>query len=196
MTSATATRRVIANLFVSADGFAADRAEEATWITDAFGEEIQRYVAETHAMDVMLLGRVSYEILAAYWPTATVEDDPMAERMNEVPKLVFSKKLSGPLEWETARLAEGALEEEVAALKATPGGEIGIAGSVSIGQQLARAGLLDGYRLMIHPVVLGAAGYKPVFAGFDLTRLRLFRSRVLDARVVAVEYEIAKGGSR
>jgi dihydrofolate reductase len=186
-----AQRRVIANLFTSADGFAADRAEEATWITDEFGEDIQRYVAESHAMDVMLLGRVTYEILAAYWPTATVADDPMADRMNEVPKLVFSRTLSEPLEWETATLAQGELAEEVAALKAQPGGEIGIAGSVSIGQQLARAGLLDGYRLMIHPVVLGSAGYKPVFGGFDQTRLRLVHTEVLDSRVVAIEYELA-----
>jgi dihydrofolate reductase len=87
-------------------------------------------------------------------------------------------------------LAEGDLVEEVAALKEQPGGEIVIAGSVSIGQQLARAGLLDGYRLMIHPVVLGSAGYKPVFDGFDQTQLRLVQSEVLDGRVVAVEYEL------
>jgi dihydrofolate reductase len=183
-------RRVIANLFTSADGFAADRAEEATWITDEFGADIRRYVEESHSMDVMLLGRVTYEILAGYWPAATVDDDPMAERMNQVPKLVFSNTLSGPLEWETATLAEGDLVEEVAALKEQPGGEIVIAGSVSIGQQLARAGLLDGYRLMIHPVVLGSAGYKPVFDGFDQTQLRLVQSEVLDGRVVAVEYEL------
>jgi dihydrofolate reductase len=86
---------VIANLFTSADGFAADRPEGATWITDGFGKEIQRYVDESHRMDVMLLGRVTYEILAGYWPTATVADDPLADRMNEVPKPVFSRTLSG-----------------------------------------------------------------------------------------------------
>jgi dihydrofolate reductase len=85
---------------------------------------------------------VTYEIFAGYWPTATVDDDPMAARMNQLPKLVFSKTLSGPLEWETATLDEGDMVEEVAALKEKPGGEIVIAGSISIGQQLARAGLL------------------------------------------------------
>jgi dihydrofolate reductase len=78
----------------------------------------------------------------------------------------------------------------VAALKETSGGEIGIAGSISIGQQLAKAGLLDGYRLLVHPVVLGSAGYKPVFGGFDQPGLRLVRSEVLDSRVVAMEYGI------
>lgn len=189
-------RRVIANLFTSADGCAADRAEEATWVTDEFGEDIQRYVAESHEMDVMLLGRVTYEILAGYWPTATVADDPLADRMNQVPKLVFSNTLSEPLEWETATLAEGNLADEVAALKAKSGGEIGIVGSISIGRQLARAGLLDGYRLLIHPVVLGSAGYKPVFGGFDQTRLRLVQGEVLDSRVIAVEYEIGNGEPR
>jgi dihydrofolate reductase len=140
----------------------------------------------------MLLGRLTYEIFAGYWPTATVADDPMADRMNQIPKLVFSKTLSAPLEWETATLAEGDLAEEVAALKAKPGGEIGVAGSISIGQQPARAGLLDGYRLLIHPVVLGSAGYMAVFSCFDQTGLRLVHSEVLDARVVAVEYEIAR----
>jgi dihydrofolate reductase len=88
-------RRVIANLFTSADGFAADRAEEATWITDEFGADIRRYVEESHSMDVMLLGRVTYEIFAGYWPAATVDDDPMAERMNQVPKLVFLEDAVG-----------------------------------------------------------------------------------------------------
>lgn len=184
-------RKVIANLFVSADGFAADRAEEMGWVTDEFGPETGKFVHDGHyAMDAMLLGRVTYEIMAPYWPTASPEDEPLAEFMNEIPKIVFSTTLEEPLSWQNATLAEDGLGEAVSKLKQEPGREIGIVGSVKLGHELARLGLLDGYRLVVHPVVLGSAGYKPVFEGLGETRLRLIDSTVLDSRCVALDYEI------
>ena len=91
--------------------------------------------------------------------------------MNSIPKLVFSKKLEEPLSWSNATLAKGDLADEVSALKQEPGKDIGIVGSGAHAQALAKLGLLDGLRLLVHPVALGSEGRKPIFEGYDMTEL-------------------------
>ena len=132
--------RVIANLFASLDGFAVDRDVEMRWVTDNYGKDKEKFVHDAHhSMDVMLLGRVTYEELAEYWPNASVEEEPLADRMNSIPKVVFSKTLEEPLAWSNATLARGDLADEVSALKRRPGKEIGIVGSVTGFSRAARA---------------------------------------------------------
>ena len=184
-------RRVIANLFASLDGFAVDRDVEMRWVTDNYGKEKEKFVHDAHhSMDVMLLGRVTYQELAEYWPNASVEEEPLADRMNSIPKVVFSKTLEEPLAWSNATLARGDLADEVSALKRRPGKEIGIVGSVALTQTLAGLGLLDGLRLLVHPVALGGDGRKPIFEGYGMTGLELADATVLDSDVVALEYRL------
>jgi dihydrofolate reductase len=97
------------------------------------------------------MGRVAYEQMAAHWPTATGDYAPP---MNDVPKVVFSKTLP-TADWASSRIARGDLTQEIAALKGEPGGDIIAHGGAAFVQALSRLGLIDEYRLVIHPVALG-----------------------------------------
>jgi dihydrofolate reductase len=92
-------RKVIANLFASLDGFAVDRDGEMRWVTDDYGEETEKFVQDAHySMDVMLLECVTYQEFVSYWPSASVEEEPLADRMNSIPKLVESLLQDGLLD--------------------------------------------------------------------------------------------------
>jgi dihydrofolate reductase len=185
-------RNLMANWFVPFEGFAAARALETRWVTDHFGPQTARFVRDTcHGIDVMLLGGATYEALAPYWSSASVDDEPLAGRMNSTPKLVFSTTLEEPLTWSNSKLARGGLIDQVIGLKQQPGGELGVVGSVRLTRSLAGAGLLDGYRLLVDAVAHGGDGHSPVFEEFDRNGLRLVSSRILDSRVVALEYRLA-----
>jgi dihydrofolate reductase len=108
---------------------------------------------QLNASDALLLGRVTYESFAATWPTVT-DEQGFAERMNSLPKYVASRTLKEPLEW-NARLLEGEAVEAVRKLKEEPGRDLLIYGSGQLVNDLDRAQLIDEYRLMIHPIILG-----------------------------------------
>jgi dihydrofolate reductase len=108
--------------------------------------------AGTHVM-----GRVTYEEMAATWPFSA---DDYAAPMNDVPKVVFSKSLERA-DWNDSRVARGDLADEIASLKREPGGDIIAHGGASLVQALSRAGLVDEYRLVINPVAFG--GGLPLF---------------------------------
>lgn len=108
--------------------------------------------AGAHAM-----GRVTYEQMAGFWPTAT---GAYAKPMNEIPKVVFSTTLSHA-DWPTTTIAGGDLAQEVARLKDQPGGEIIAYGGYTLAQALTRADLVDEYRLVTRPVALGSG--EPMF---------------------------------
>jgi dihydrofolate reductase len=125
-----------------------------------------------------LMGRVTYEGMADYWPTAT---GPIAAIMNDIPKVVFSKTLT-KTRWPEARIASGDLVEELAALKAEPGGAMIAHGGVTFLQALVRTGLVDEYWLSLYPVVVG--GGRGLFAdlehplGLSVLSSRLFANGV------------------
>ena len=146
------------------------------------GSEENAFAVEAlKAGSTLLFGRVTYQMMAGYWPTpAGLKADPvMAEGMNNADKVVFSKTLD-TAGWRHARLLKGELQEEIRRLKQMPGKDMTLLGSGSILTQLAEKGLIDGYELMIDPVVLG--GGTPVFDGLKskldlkLTATRAFRS--------------------
>jgi dihydrofolate reductase len=140
-------------------------------------------------MDVMLLGRMTYARLASRCPSAAGGSVWLAERMNSIPKIVFSRTLDEPLILSNATLAKGNLAAEVLRLKQQPGDEIGIIGSADLACSLANAHLLDGMRLLVQPVILGGAGLNAIFAQYDRTQPRLVDTAVLDGRVVVLEYQ-------
>jgi dihydrofolate reductase len=183
-------RQLVANLYFSLDGFTGDADQTMEWVTNDFGEETLAFGLESMAgLDVLVLGRVTYEIMAAYWPTAS-QADPFTAPMNSIPKIVFSRTLSeDDVTWSNTRLVHGDAVKEIPKLKEQHSGDIGISGSISLVQSLLKHGVIDRLRLQVHPVALGTAGRKPLFEGFNQTNLRLVGTNVLDARVVALDYE-------
>jgi dihydrofolate reductase len=192
-------REVVATLFSSVDGYATGRnPEDMDWAVDYQGPEtLQLGLDAIRDSDLMVLGRVTYEMFAAYWPTASPEvEGDFAELMNRTPKMVFSKTLEEPLSWQNTTLNRGDVAAEIPELKQRPGKDIGIWGSVALVRSLLQLGLLDHLRLQVYPVALGTTGTKPVFEGFDRTTLELMSSRVLDGQVVLLDYHTAPAPSR
>lgn len=191
-------RKVLARLFCSVDGFATGRDQhDMDWAVTHQGPEVERLGLDAiRDSDLMVLGRVTYEMFAGYWPTASPEvEGEFAELMNRTPKMVFSSTLSEPLAWQSTSLNRGDVASEIPRLKQQPGRDIGIWGSVALVRSLLRLGLLDRLQLQVYPVVLGTTGTKPVLEGFDRTTLRLLDSRVLDGQVVLLDYQTAPSGT-
>lgn len=162
-------RKVTAGLFHSVDGVVSDPFK---FQFDSFDAELgQGLTRMMETVDTVVLGRVSYEEWAGYWPTASADED-FAGFINPVEKFVASKTLAGPLTWQNSTVMDARLEDFVAGLKAREGGEIAVCGSISITRQLLFAGLLDELTLMTHPVVAGT-GRRLFEDGDPLTRLVL-----------------------
>jgi dihydrofolate reductase len=149
--------KVILSEFVTLDGVMQDPGggegfEHGGWQVPFFDEDINSFAQEILVeSDVLLLGRVTYESFAQAWPTLT-DDQGFADRMNSMPKYVASTTLTEPLAW-NASLIRGDVAEEVAKLKRDH--TLLVNGSGRFAQTLMRHGLIDDFRMWIHPVVLG-----------------------------------------
>jgi dihydrofolate reductase len=176
-------RRVVSGLFISLDGVTESPGE---WQFDHFDEGMmEAMTAHLAGEDAVLLGRVTYQEWAGYWPTST--DEPYASHINGIPKYVVSTTLD-EVEWQNSTLVKGGLAEELARLKQQPGKDIGVAGSPTLVRSLLQHDLLDQLTLMIHPVVVGKG--KRLFAdGADLKRLRLVASRITPTGVAILTYQ-------
>jgi dihydrofolate reductase len=178
---------LIADLFITLDGYASG--EGAPGYFGYLGPDLERWIDEHLATpQVLLMGRVTYEAMSAI-----VRDQPVegADRMNELPKVVFSRTLGEPDDWENSRLAEADLVEEVRSLKAQTGDPLRTIGSLSVVKALLEAGLVDRLRLMVFPQILGSTGREPIFAGLPDIDLELAGTDVLDGRLVTLEYRPA-----
>ncbi|MCG3040573.1 dihydrofolate reductase family protein [Streptomyces fenghuangensis] len=137
--------------------------EHGGWLVPYADEDMGRFVAEGfRAADAFLLGRRTYEIFAAYWPRVTDPDDPVASRLNALPKYVASRTLDG-VGWHNSTLLGDDAVREVAALRQRLEGEVQIHGSGNLARSLMAHGLIDEYRLLTYPVILG--GGKRLFDG-------------------------------
>ena len=183
-------RKITAGLFVSLDGVT--EAPEK-WQLPYFNDEMGEVVGATMAAaDAMLLGRVTYEEFAAFWPGVSPEDQPFAGYMNDTPKYVVSTTLEEPLGWSNSTLIGGNVAEEVSRLKQQPGRNIGITGSATLVRSLLRDGLLDELTLMVHPVVVGS-GKRLFEDGGDYKALELVDSKTFGTGVVSLTYRPAAG---
>jgi dihydrofolate reductase len=181
-------RRVVAVELVSVDGVMGSPEEWAFTYSNDEMEEAN--AAGMAASDAMLLGRVTYEGLAAFWPNQPA-GTPMVDYINSVPKHVVSRTLEEPLGWNNSTLIKGdEFAEAVAGLKRQPGKDVTIIGSGALVRSLLREGLLDELRLMVHPIVLG--GGKRLFEeGEDRKPLELVESRVFATGVLYLAYRPA-----
>src|SRR3990172_7478496 len=151
-------RKVFWQMMVTLDGFIEGPNRESDWHVG--DEEFNHYVTDMlDSIDAILLGRVTYQLFADYWPSST---DAEARKMNELPKIVFSRTLD-KIEWKNSRLVKDNIAEEVARLKQQPGRDLAIFGSSDLAATLMRLGLIYEFRIFVNPVVLGRG--KRLFEG-------------------------------
>jgi dihydrofolate reductase len=139
-------------------------------------------------VDTLIFGRRTYDLMASYWPTvsATTDDPVVAGKMNSLQKVVFSRTLEG-VNWNNSRLVKGDPVEEVRRLKQHPGKDMAIFGSADLAAPLIRQGLIDEYRIMIGPILLG--GGKSLFDALGCQqRLKLLESKSFRNGNVLVRY--------
>ena len=160
--------------------------EVADWFVPE-GEHMQASFATLASADALLMGRKTYEGLAAYWPA---QEGEWAELLNPMPKYVASRTLSGPLEW-NATLIEGDAAEGVARLKEELDGDLFLTGCGELARHLLDAGLIDELLFGIYPATAGP-GARP-FESESKRKLRLLESNAYDSGVVLLRYEPAAG---
>jgi dihydrofolate reductase len=151
--------------------------------------EFKAFVADNaKSGGALIFGRLTYEMMIQYWPTPqAAEDDPVvAERMNSLPKVVFSRTLK-QASWANAKLVSTDPVDEVRKMKAESGKPITILGSGTLVRLLAQAGLIDAHQLVVFPVVLGAG--RTAFEGIkDQLKMRLTKTRAFGNGVVLLSY--------
>jgi dihydrofolate reductase len=190
-------RRLIVSNLMSLDGFLAGPKGELDWfVYEGFvkGTEFGQYAREViTSVDAILLGRLTYEEFVSYWPIATNDDPVITERMNNLPKIVFSRTLDkvGWGNWNNARLVKENATDEVRKMKAQPGKDLVIYGSGSLVSSLMKEGLIDEFQFFIQPVVLGKG--KPEFPNLDKRYwMKLVKVTPLKSGAVALYYQPAK----
>lgn len=145
------------------------------------------------ASDALLLGRVTYEIFAAFWPHQTDDKTGIKDYLNNVPKFVVSSTLK-KADWVNTKILSGPLVEEITKLKQQPGKDIVVTGSATLAQSLMRANLIDEYSLMVFPIVLGSG--KRLFKDGDQTNLKLIASKVFSSGIALLKYRPNKKESK
>ncbi|HEX7666759.1 MAG TPA: dihydrofolate reductase family protein [Polyangiaceae bacterium] len=153
-------KRLILKMSISMDGFVGGPNGEMDWVVSSQSDDGKKWVLETlREAGTHVLGHRTYPGWAKYWPTSK---DVLAAPMNEIPKVVFSRTATPTPEgtaidpsWERARIVSGDLAEQIARLKREPGKDLLASGGAGFARSLVAAGLVDEYRLVVHPVVLG-----------------------------------------
>ena len=173
-------RKVFLFMMITLDGFFEGPEHEIDWhnVDEEFNEFA---IDQLNEVDALLFGRVTYQGMASYWPTQFAkENDPIiAEKMNTIPKIVFSTTLD-KVDWNNSRLVKENIAREVSQLKQQPGRDLAIFGSANLAVSLLQMGFIDELRIMVNPVVLGNG--KPLFTGLhdkvklNLIKIRSFRS--------------------
>ena len=149
-------------------------------------------IDQLNATDLLLFGRVTYEGMASYWPTpAAIQNDPeVAGKMNSLPKIVFSRTLE-KADWNNTRLIKNNIVEEILKLKRQPGKDIALFGSADLASTFTRHALIDEYRIMVNPIVLGQG--TPLFRGIsDKFKLKLLKARAFKSGNVLLCYQPVK----
>src|SRR5712692_5792865 len=185
-------RKVILSNMVTLDGFFEGPYRELDW--HVVDEEFNEYANDLLSkVDGILFGRVTYQLMADYWPAAATNpstskgDLEIADKMNNVPKIVFSKTLEN-VEWNNSRLVKENIAEEVSQLKQQQGRDLAIFGSANLMVSLLQMGLVDELRIMVNPVVLGNG--KPLFKGIhDTLNLKLIKTRTFRSGNVLLYYQ-------
>ena len=182
-------RRLIAFEQVSLDGFFVDAKGDMSWAHKQ-DPEWNAFAASNASGDgALLFGRLTYEMMASFWPTpAAMERMPaVAEGMNNLPKVVFSRTLE-KASWKNTKVVKGDIVAEVRKMKKESGPGMAILGSGSIVSQLAQAGLIDELQMVVNPTVLGKG--RTLFEGVkEKLGLKLIKTRAFGNGNVVLYYE-------
>ena len=180
--------KVSAFIFITLNGYFEGPTRDISW--HRHGAEENAYAVDAlKSGNMLLFGRVTYEMMASYWPTPlAIKNDPIvAEGMNNADKIVFSRTLKS-VEWSNTRLVKDNIAEEVKRLKQMPGKNMTLLGSGSIVTQLAQQGLIDEFQIMVDPVLLGDG--TPIFKGIkERLNLKLITTRTFKSGVILLCYE-------
>ena len=173
-------RKLVVFNQVTLDGYFAGMNGDISWAhKDKQDSEWNAFIADNaKGGGLLLFGRITYELMASYWPTPlAIKNDPIvAERINSLPKVVFSQTLD-KASWNNTKLVKGDMAAEVRKMKKEPGEGMAILGSGSIASQLAQAGLIDEYQIVVNPVVLGKG--RTMFDGIiEKLTLKLTKTRI------------------
>jgi dihydrofolate reductase len=162
------------------------------WHTDYFDDGAMRWTLENVSnAAAYLLGRRTYEIFAAHWPNAGDDEQAFAEPLNTRPKYVASTTLAEPLEWQNASLLKGETEEAVRALKTEVSGDVLVVGSTVLVRTLLAHNLVDDFRLMVDPLIIGSG--KRLFGDDgDLRRLELVEAQPTTTGAVLATYTASR----
>ena len=190
--------RIVVTEFVSLDGVmedpgGAEKFKHGGWTFEiSRGDEGDKFkLDEAFSSEALLLGRVTYEGFAAAWPSREGE---FADKFNSMPKYVVSSTLDEP-EWNNSKVLKGNIAEEITKLKQEQSGDIVVHGSAMLVQTLVESDLVDEFRLMVFPVILG--GGKRLFGETsDKKPLRLVDSKVVGDGVAILIYEPASDGAK
>ncbi len=179
--------------WVTLDGvFDADTMKQ--WFEPYDSVDRQQCITEmVLAAGAFLFGRVTYDMLAGYWPNVKNNDKKdleIANKLNSAPKYVVSSTLK-KAEWNNSTIIKGNVADEITKLKQQPGHDILLFGSATLVQSLMEAALIDQYRLLVHPIMMGT-GKRPFKDGMATTKLRLANTRKLSLGVVSLSYEAAR----
>lgn len=179
-------------MLITLDGFFEGPNRELDWHN--VDDEFNGYAIDLlNNVDLLLFGRVTYQLMAGYWPTpaAAANDPVIAGKMNDLAKIVFSRTME-KAGWRNTRLIRGNVAEEVSKLKRQPGKDIAIFGSSDLALTFIQLGLIDEYRIIVNPVVLGSG--KTLFKGIkDRLNLKLITTRTFGSGNVLLGYEQARG---
>ncbi|MGE5172678.1 MAG: dihydrofolate reductase family protein [Betaproteobacteria bacterium] len=188
-------RKIFVFNLVSLDGYFEGPNKDLSW-HNVDGEFNEYAIDMLDSVDLLLFGRVTYELMAGYWPTSdAINNDPIvAGKMNALPKIVFSKTLE-KTEWNNTRFLKGVNPKEIEKMKQGSGKDMVILGSGSIMDEFAKRGLIDEYRIMVNPIILGEG--TPLFNGVKgRMNLKLTRNRAFRNGNVLLYYQPDWGGSK
>lgn len=185
--------KLVVTAFITLDGviegpgFDEHRTGRNAWALRVQNDEDQVFnKGQALSADAFLLGRRTWQIWAAFWPTASGGDDELTQRMNTIPKYVASNTLERA-DWTNTTILSGDIAAQVAKLKAQPGGDLLVYGSADLVDELQRHDLVDEYRLLVYPVILGSG--KRLFRDrIDTHHLRLTDTRAFSSGVVLLTY--------
>jgi dihydrofolate reductase len=166
--------------------------EHGGWSLPYFEDTSMKWVVENlDEAGGFLLGRRTYEIFAGHWPNAPEEEQPMAQPLNSKPKYVASRTLTEPLEWENSMLLQGDVPKAVAVLKEEEGDDLLVIGSTELAKTLIEHDLMDEFRVMIDPLLVG--GGKRLFPEDGaLNELKLVDSESLKTGAILATYAATK----
>src|SRR5881296_3727018 len=151
-------RRLVVFNNVTLDGYFTDSNNDMSWAHKNADEEWNRFTAENASGGgVLLFGRKTYDLMVSFWPTKQAYEmmPTVAEQMNELPKVVFSRSMD-KASWNNTKLIKDNIADEVRKMKNESGDNMVIMGSGSIVSQLTQEGLIDEYEFVVHPLILGS----------------------------------------